>query len=432
MRKIGVNMEKIGRLVVCFLLMYGVQAFPGFKSTPLDLVVLPDTLNQLYPGDSAEFHAQIKDRNGVVLHEYDSLIQWRLSDSSHGAGLRLTSGPDNMYYAGNFAYRVNFIIVRFSNPPYFSAVLLDTVKVLIKANTAYKVWVEPDTDINVHEINARLYTPLPVDSLVLDGPGDQKTLAAVKRDQFGNFVGFPSNVIWRVVGDTGVIRITTTAKPYLCMLDGLQYGNTLIRLSDTSGSILDTVPVRVSPGYITKINFVNVVTHEDITSININSTEEITIMVKGVLSTDPDTNHFVDITGSWSLANNVFMSSYPLPTMSASQWCFSPSKPGGPSMLTVTTGAGATLRSVSIPLTVYTCAPSSPATGCAGVERPSIARPLEKVKTVNEYYNLRGQKLRGFGKAHVDGIVFERTIGPNGTASVKKRFRAPDSKAQMP
>jgi hypothetical protein len=57
---------------------------------------------------------------------------------------------------------------------------------------------------------------------------------------------------------------------------------------------------------------------------------------------------------------------------------------------------------------------------------------LEKAKTVSEFYNLRGQKLRGFGKAHVDGIVFERIIGPGGTMSVKKKFRGPDSRIQMP
>jgi hypothetical protein len=72
----------------------------------------------------------------------------------------------------------------------------------------------------------------------------------------------------------------------------------------------------------------------------------------GMLSTDPDTNHWVDITGIWTLTPNVFASDFPSPAMSAGQWHFSPAKPGGPSNLVVTTGSGTTLRSAMIPVTV--------------------------------------------------------------------------------
>jgi fibro-slime domain-containing protein len=62
------------------------------------------------------------------------------------------------------------------------------------------------------------------------------------------------------------------------------------------------------------------------------------------------------------------------------------------------------------------------------LEQLSVSKALEKTKIIREFYNLRGQRLRGLGNSHVDGIVFERIIGPNGAASVKRKFRGLDSK----
>lgn len=113
----------------------------------------------------------------------------------------------------------------------------------------YTLWIEPDTNIDRNgttpQMLSRLRSPDPVTQIGFLNKGDIAAFAAVKRDQFGNFVGFPSNAIWQVIGDTGIIRISTPVKPYLLTMEGLKYGDTFIRVSDDSGSIADTVKVRV-------------------------------------------------------------------------------------------------------------------------------------------------------------------------------------------
>jgi len=51
--------------------------------------------------------------------------------------------------------------------------------------------------------------------------------------------------------------------------------------------------------------------------------------------------------------------------------------------------------------------------------RFSATKVLDRTKPVCEYYTLCGQKLQGFGKSRVNGIVLERMIGPEGTSSAK-------------
>jgi hypothetical protein len=111
--------------------------------------------------------------------------------------------------------------------------------------------------------------------------------------------------------------------------------------------------------YTEKLKLVNAVTHQDITAISINSDQDITLMVLGVLSTDPDTSDWIDVTGLWTLTPDVFGSSFPLPSYNAGQWHFSPGKPGGPANLTVSTGSGATLTTVTIPVMVTPAPPDT-------------------------------------------------------------------------
>ena len=61
-----------------------------------------------------------------------------------------------------------------------------------------------------------------------------------------------------------------------------------------------------------------------------------------------------------------------------------------------------------------------PAPASNRIERIPVSQPLEKSKTIGEFYNLRGQKLQGTGTARVDGIVLERFIDQGGKVLVKR------------
>jgi hypothetical protein len=194
------------------------------------------------------------------------------------------------------------------------------------------------------------------------------TVVGVVRDVYGNFTRLASNSQWSEVPiTTSMINPVNGTPPYLGIVNRTtsDSGSTKVMVSAknlTSGAGLmpDTTPVSLLLGYIIKIKFVNATTGADLTSVNINTDQDITIKVMGVLSTDPDPNHYVDITGiwTWQSGTDVFASDFPLPTGSAGQWDFSPAKPGGPANLVVTTGTGTTLRTATLPITVTPAPPS--------------------------------------------------------------------------
>ncbi len=360
-------------------------------------------------------------------------VAWKLvpSVSNFNSRLRDSSGIENVFYAGN-GYG-QFLIITTTIDSALAKNYPDTMRVYVKLPPVkYALWIEPDTNIDPNgttpQILSRLRSPDPVSQVGFSKNGDIAAIAAVKRDQYGNFVGFPSNALWQVIGDSGVVRISTPAKPYLCMIEGLNYGKTLIRLSDDSGSFPDTVPVEnYYDSCITKIKLVNAVTGRKIDSVYINTDQDITIKVMGVLSTDPTQNNWIDVTGSWSLNPGDIAVLNPLPPSPAGQWVFSPIKPCA-SLLTVTVRSGPAPLSITIPVTVFTCAGPIPLSDCANVKRPMEISRAEKEKVIREYYNLRGQKLQGFANSRLGGIVLERVIGHGGTMSVNKRFLGTDSR----
>jgi hypothetical protein len=282
------------------------------------------------------------------------------------------------------------------------------------AQMQYSLWIEPDANLDPNVTTPamlqRLQRPDPV-SLVSLTANDTSTVAAVKRDPYGNFVAIPSNAVWTVIGDTGIVRISTPYGPYLCMIESLNYGNTFIRLSDTIGSLADTVPVSVSGGVKARLKVVNALTRENVTSVTLNVGQEITLQVIGTSFTFPDTNIWVDVTGTWTITPTVVASGLPLPTTKSSEFYFKPTIPGS-FIITVTVGSGVMLDSISIPVTV------SPADGLRSLP---FANALEKRNLVFEYFNLRGQKIRDVGTARVNAVVLERIIGPGGKANMMRK-----------
>jgi fibro-slime domain-containing protein len=169
----------------------------------------------------------------------DSLIQWKLVLPGRGS-LRTATGPTNTYYSNGAVGVTNIIIASFQDPT-SGQLFLDSEIVFVKPPPmTYHLYIEPDTNVMLSHPN----NPDTV-SLVSISQDDTaaRTVAAVLRDKFGNFVRFSSNAVWQIVGDTGIIAISTPNKPCVCSIRGLKPGTTYLRLSDDSGSVSDTVRV---------------------------------------------------------------------------------------------------------------------------------------------------------------------------------------------
>jgi fibro-slime domain-containing protein len=197
-------------------------------------------------GDSLALSLSIIYESCGTPHHLDSLIQWKLAIPAAGS-LRTAQGPTNTYYPSDGLS--NIIIMSYQDPSTGRTLSPESTTVFIRPPPmTYHLYIEPDTNINTNDQSAASYARLThpdIVSLVSISQDDTVThsVAAILRDKYGNFVLFSSNAVWQVVGDTGIVAISTPNKPYVCEIVGLKPGITYIRLSDDSGSVPDTVMV---------------------------------------------------------------------------------------------------------------------------------------------------------------------------------------------
>jgi hypothetical protein len=124
-----------------------------------------------------------------------------------------------------------------------------------------------------------------------------------------------------------------------------------------------------SASYINQLRFVNMATGQPVTGININTDQEITVKLQGVISSDI-THTWTDVAGSWFMTQDstyindndtvalrywklipLIVVSNPLPSTETGLWTFSPMLAGS-EFLNASTGSGATFRSITIKITV--------------------------------------------------------------------------------
>ena len=212
--------------------------------TQLHLPSFHDTIVKY--GDSVVFFASIISSCDTI-SSIDTAIHWRWAcafpsgASDDSSRLSESSGSTTTFHPARSLvwYSILITVTGWQGA--------DTVRVLMMPPPMiYHLYIEPDTNINPNDphIGTRLWVPDTVSlvSISQDDTGAH-TVAAVLRDKFGNFVRFSRNALWQIIGDTGIVEISTPDKPYVCAIAGLKPGTTYIRLSDDSGSVPDTVLV---------------------------------------------------------------------------------------------------------------------------------------------------------------------------------------------
>jgi hypothetical protein len=196
----------------------------------------PDTISA---GDSVTIHATLVDETGKIHPEFDSLIQWSLFSSPAGTTSLLwtTLGGTNTFYAKQ-ARTTCIIVASYYVTPINISRVFDTV--YVKPGPAYRFFIEPYTA-------AISPVPRPVDSIVLGDLPSEKEIYAVLRDKFGNFAGFDSSVTWEELGDSGIVKLTVTAHPWVCLVEKVRQGTTYV-VCKSGGVTAGTVKVMVRPG----------------------------------------------------------------------------------------------------------------------------------------------------------------------------------------
>jgi fibro-slime domain-containing protein len=206
------------------------------KPLPKFSIEVVPPFDTVLAGDSLVLEAAIiDDTGGVRTAEFETSISWAIFPADNFCWVAPAVGS-RVTFHGNAGYRTYKVFARFSPDSYH--ILKDSVTICIKPGEAYRLFVEPYPVVS-------LYVPNPVDSVVFLNTETQKEIAAVVRDKFGNFARFDSIVTWES-GDSGIVKVTTPDKPYICRIEKVRSGTTYV-VCKRNGSPVGTVEVIVNP-----------------------------------------------------------------------------------------------------------------------------------------------------------------------------------------
>jgi fibro-slime domain-containing protein len=320
-------------------------------------------VDTLTAGSFAVFTGTVYDQFNHPDTAFNKDINWKLAPAGTTSKVSPATGGVDTFYAAQ-AYTTYIVTASFSDPANPNTIIppvSDTV--YVKPGPDYKLWIEPDANINVNDRTAaslaRLQNSDHVSLVTIADNQTQATVVGVVRDKFGNFTRFATNAIWADTLPAGLATVTGGTLKYngiIARVNTTTFGNTHAKASETN-LLFDTTSVSILNGYIKQLQFVNVATGQALTGININTDQDISVKLQGILSTDPS-NTWIDVTGTWTLTPGI-ASANPIPTGIAGSWTFSPTVPGGPSKLAAATGTGTHIATDTIPVVVTPAPPSS-------------------------------------------------------------------------
>ena len=171
------------------------------KPSNIDMTVVPNA-DTLAAGDSIRYTAVIKDQNGAVINDYNSLLTWALTPSNTASSLKNTNGLLNTFYAVD-AYQTYYITASLHTvTPYNIHIDLewkDTVYVKPGPATHLNIEANADSTVSLRDDN-RMVTD------VLSSTTHADSVYAVLRDKYGNWVSHAKLAAW-LSRDTTVITV---------------------------------------------------------------------------------------------------------------------------------------------------------------------------------------------------------------------------------
>lgn len=175
---------------------------------------------------------------GILPRESDSQILWTLSPAGTASELSGATGAVDTFFACQ-AYTTYIIGTSYtdrSSSPTTVWTFSDTV--YVKPGPDYRVWIEPDANINPNgtmpQMLARLRSSDRVSLVQLLPSQTQDTVYGVARDLYGNFTRLASNALWTEVPVIkSMVQVTNGTPPYVGLIDRTiaDSGTTMVRVS---------------------------------------------------------------------------------------------------------------------------------------------------------------------------------------------------------
>jgi fibro-slime domain-containing protein len=290
----------------------------------------PAAANKPYPRDTTVIAgvdfplvAKMFDQHSVWLSAYESnvsatLISWQLSDPTLGTITPL-SGYKSTFNSTKAHHSVTVVATYKKG----TAIYTDTIGITILPGPATQLVIEANKDPNFSP-----NTAAPVDSITINANETNKTVYAILRDAYGNWVGYSLQTSWT----SDDLLTATVSNGIQLQGEGIIYrvakvGTTDVTAKNTetrysSLNLTDKIKVIISDIYYRQLRIV-VRNSVDITNLVMNTNQDTALQVLGLRS---DTLLWEPVVTHWAMTQG--LSTAPMPPGQAADWRFSPVTPG--------------------------------------------------------------------------------------------------------
>ncbi len=291
---------------------------------------VPSAANKALPRDSTvvagvdfPLVAKMFDHNNVWLSSYESaasntLISWQLSDTPIG-----TLTPLSGYKATFNSKKANDSVVIIATFRQGTATYSDTIGLTIVPGPVKQLVIEANKDPNLSPNAAD-----PVDSITINAGETTRSVYAMLRDAYGNWVAYSQVTLWTsfnnlvatatggvaIQGEGIVTRATDSGATFVSAVDA-EPAYASLHLADTIKVIMANIFYRA----------LRIVVRDStqIDTLSMNTNQDTTLKVQGLRS---DNGQWEYVSAQWSMQTG--LSTDPMPPGQAANWTFSPVTPG--------------------------------------------------------------------------------------------------------
>jgi len=312
-----------------------IKLYP-LAGNPLTMTAYPNPTipNVDTAGHALQVVAKIFDKNGDWLNSYETAtapITWTMSELAGNTDVPTGS------YTPFTGYKTAFSPVRADNQVYLIGTysengntFSDTILVLVKAGSPYRLTLEASYDKNVNPHGIGFYR----DTLVpIAGNATYGLIYAIIRDTLGNYIGTSAHTTW-VSRDSSVVTAYDGDISHgqgVILRNGSAVKNTAIVAAYSNDYTLNGSPLKDSTHaqlqayyYLgLRITNVNGTINDTISALSMNTNQDTTLKVIGQRS---DNGQWEAVSAAWYSSTGLHIT--PVAPGNAQAWTFSPDTPG--------------------------------------------------------------------------------------------------------
>ncbi len=283
----------------------------------------PETKIDLRAGVSYELFAKLFDKNDKWLEAYESgdsadAIQWRVIENNgnrNTGSLEKLNGSSNSF-TPTVAYRTVAIEAKGSSPA-----LCDTVAFRILPGPAHHAVIEGSQDRNVSP-NA----DNPIDTVFITSTDTLKSVYAILRDQYGNFVSHSKITDWTSADPSIAEAEDGNSNIGQGLVTRRNSGLTRITAQNKENLSLqkdsDDAYVKVLAYYYTELR-VRIENQPDADTLKMTTNDSASVYVEGKRS---DNDDWEPVSSAWGIHDSLSVT--PAAPENSGTWSFSPDRPG--------------------------------------------------------------------------------------------------------